>query len=147
VDKPQVSQDSKGDPQAQMGYNKGMGRKDIFRGVVHQGDPGLQGRVSGSDQDPRHIKRRAEILSQMAGSNAEEQPSDDIQADTTDHYRGARFSGSVISLDNAAAFDEGVSDFAAGKDMTGHDGVLPCDVVGRPRDPGIGVSRKKKWNR
>ena len=55
--------------------------------------------------------------------------------------------GKVISLDNADALLEGRSDFANGEEMTGQDNVLPCDMVGRERDPKEGVSGRKVWDR
>jgi hypothetical protein len=67
--------------------------------------------------------------------------------DTSDHFNGTRFEGEVISFDNAAAYDEGKSEYEDGKRITGEDGVVPCDLVGRPRDPKIGRSGKRTWYR
>ncbi len=111
-------------------------------GVVYQGDPGLQGRVSGGNHDKTHIARKKDLLKLLPTQTEQE-----IQADSTDHFPRYRFRGNNISYENAAAYDEGRSDYEAGQDMTGHEGVLPCDLVGRPRDPKLGVSLKRRWDR
>lgn len=110
---------------------------------TRRGDPGLQGRVSGRNGDSWHVEREQELLDVLAG------PGREIVADTTDHYSGrGRFDeGTDVSLENAAAYDEGLSDYAAGQDITGQKGVVPCDLVGRPRDPKKGASGRRVWHR
>jgi hypothetical protein len=90
-----------------------------------------------------HEERKQDLLDHAA-------PGRDLGAmDTTDNFSGRqRFDdGNNISLENADALQEGISDYASGKEITGQDNILPCDLVGRPRDPKTGVSSKRTWDR
>ncbi len=111
------------------------------KGIDRRFNPETQGRVSGGTNSRFHRERVEEVLDQIAPARHL------VQGDTSDDFTGERFEGDELSIDNAAAYEEGRSDYDAGMDITGHESVLPCDLTGNPRDPKIGRSGRKTWFR
>lgn len=140
------------------GYKK-VGGTNIIRDMLEletrlarRHDAELLGRISGGCESHFHRIRKLELQAAMLGMRPDLvafECEEEIEADSSDHFTGReRFAdGRHISLDNAAAFDEGNADFAAGFDLTGQLDVLPCDLVGRPRDAKFGRSGVRVWDR
>ncbi|OGM20378.1 hypothetical protein A2714_00910 [Candidatus Woesebacteria bacterium RIFCSPHIGHO2_01_FULL_38_9] len=110
-------------------------------GITRKPNGALVGAVDGGQGTQFHLDRMEEVLDQVAPGRGL------ADGDRTDNFAGDRFADDQLSLDNAGAYEEGLSDYRAGEDITGHEGVVPCDLTGRPRDPKIGVSGRRTWQR
>jgi hypothetical protein len=64
-----------------------------------------------------------------------------------DQYSGkSRFEeGEALPLDVINGYVEGNADYESGKEMTGQDGLVPCDLVGRPRSTKHTRRGNRRW--
>jgi hypothetical protein len=117
------------------------------KGITRIFNPETQGAVTrqttveGRLRESLETKRRIE---------EEEHPGQHLaETDTADRYTSPRFreSPGSVSIENADAWQEGHGDLANGEEMTGQEGTVPCDLVGRPRDSKTGASGKRTWDR